>query len=137
MDQMIQVSAGILIRDNKVLLAKRPAGKHLAGYWEFPGGKVEPGESPEESLAREFKEEFGVEVLVNGLFHINIHSYPGKKVRLISFLVMHKRGDFMLHEHEEIAWAELKELLNFPLSPADIPVAEKLVANPGAVIKGT
>ena len=127
---IITVTAGILIKDHKVLIAKRPEGKHLAGFWEFPGGKTEAGESHEESLVREFREEFGVEIAILDSFHENVHAYQDKTVRLISFLVKHIRGDFVPVEHAEIRWVPFSQLTDFQLSPADIPVAEKLAAQP-------
>ncbi len=128
-DQMITVTAGILIRDHKVLIAKRPAGKHLAGYWEFPGGKTEPGETYEESLVREFREEFGMAIHVISPYHENIHGYPSGVVRLIAFLVGQAGGEMKAREHDEVRWVHPRDLLHFQLSPADIPIAEKLASD--------
>ncbi len=127
---MITVTAGILLEKGKVLIAKRPEGKHLAGFWEFPGGKTEPGETYEVSLVREFREEFGVEIAIEAPFHENVHAYPGKTVRLISFLVKHLRGDFVPVEHEEIRWVDVRHLPDYQLSPADIPAAMKIADEP-------
>ncbi|MGH9444005.1 MAG: (deoxy)nucleoside triphosphate pyrophosphohydrolase [Thermoanaerobaculia bacterium] len=80
------VAAGILIRDGRVLLARRPAGSHLAGLWEFPGGKVEPGESPERALVREIREELGLEISRFRPFRFSHHAYPEKTVLLLSYL---------------------------------------------------
>lgn len=124
---MIYVTAGILLSDQKVMIAKRKAGKDLAGYWEFPGGKIEEGEGPEVSLAREFKEEFDVEIEVVRPFYENTHSYPKKTVHIISYLVRHVRGDFVLRDHDEIRWIEVQNLLDYQLAPADIPIAERLM----------
>ncbi|RME93959.1 MAG: (deoxy)nucleoside triphosphate pyrophosphohydrolase [Bacteroidetes bacterium] len=126
---MLHVSAGILIKDDRVFLAQRPEGKQQAGYWEFPGGKIEIEENPETALVREFMEEFGVQIRVLRKFHENVHTYAGKAVKLYSFLVVHQAGTFALREHAALAWVPLSKLLTYRLAPADIPIAEKLVGS--------
>jgi 8-oxo-dGTP diphosphatase len=125
---MIEVTAGLILHEGKVLIARRKAGKHLAGFWEFPGGKIEPGEAPEASLQRELEEELGVRVKVGEAFMVNDHIYPEKTVRLHSFLVHHLSGEFTLHDHSAIEWVKPSELFDFLLAPADVPIAERLVA---------
>ena len=123
---MIEVAAGILLKKEKVLIAKRITGKHLAGYWEFPGGKIENLETPEEALVREFKEEFDVLIKVNSEFHQNIYNYTEKRVHLKSYWIEFIEGDFKLNEHEEIQWVNISDLENFKIAPADLPIVEKL-----------
>lgn len=122
------VAAGILFSGQKVLIAKRKKGKHLAGFWEFPGGKIEPLESPAETLIREFNEEFSVSIRVTNKFHENRHQYSGKSIRLISYMAEHVDGDFKLNDHEAIEWVNISDLEKYTLAPADIPIAEKLIS---------
>ena len=124
---MIQVSAGIIISNKKVLLAKRKEGKSLEGYWEFPGGKVENNESASESLIRELHEEFEIETEIISKFHENIYEYETKTINLQSYLVKYVSGEYKLNDHSEITWTNIEDILNFNLAPADIPVAIKLL----------
>lgn len=127
---MINVTAGILFNnDDKVLIAKRRMGRHLGGYWEFPGGKIEEGEIPEESVIREFSEEFDVRIEVVQLFLENIHSYPEKAVKITSYIVKHICGEFVLRDHDEMQWVSIQDLLTYQLAPADVPIAERLKRN--------
>ena len=124
---MLKVSAAIILKDNLVLLAKRAAHKHMGGFWEFPGGKVEKGETAAESLVRELREELGIETKVISEFHRNIHQYEEKEVLLISFIVEQISGDIKLLDHDEIDWVKKEDLLSYKLAPADIPIVEKLM----------
>ena len=87
MSSTIDVSAGIIVKGNKILAARRKTGLHLAGFWEFPGGKVEPNESAENCLVRELKEEFGIDTIVTNYVGDNYHDYGEKTIHLIAFLV--------------------------------------------------
>lgn len=124
---MIEVTAGILFQGEKVLIARRAAGKHLTGFWEFPGGKIESGETSEASLVREFAEEFNVEIAVEVFFMHTVYAYPEKTVRLHAYRVRHVSGQFHLTDHDALAWVQLSDLLTYPLAPADVPIAEALV----------
>ena len=84
---MIEVVAAVIQRDEKYMIARRGPGKHLAGYWEFPGGKVEHGEAPEESLQREMQEEFSVHAKIGSYLGDNVHDYGSKVVRLMAYKV--------------------------------------------------
>ena len=125
---MIEVVAGILRIENKVLIAKRGNQKDLAGFWEFPGGKIESNESPEEALKREFKEEFDVVLKVKEEFHQNIFEYPSKTIQLKSYFAETSSESFTLKEHEKIEWVTINDLSSYKISPADIPVVKKLQA---------
>ena len=124
---MIEVAAGIIVRDNKVLLAKRKEGKSLAGYWEFPGGKIEINETAEEALIRELSEEFNIKTEILSEFHENTHQYPNNTVNLHSFIVKHIEGEYRLNAHSEIIWIQVENILDYDLAPADIPIAIKLM----------
>lgn len=124
---MIEVTAGIIISDQKVLLAKRKEGKSLAGYWEFPGGKIETNETAQESLIRELNEEFNIKTEILSKFHENIHHYENKTVNLHSYFVKHIEGEYLLNDHSEICWTKIENVLDYNLAPADIPTAIKLM----------
>ena len=100
----VVVTAGVVIRDEHVLVARRKMGSHLEGLWEFPGGKLEPNESPEESLAREFKEELGVEVRVGRILEVVYHRYPEKNVLLLFYACELMNGEPQPLDVEEVAW---------------------------------
>jgi 8-oxo-dGTP diphosphatase len=123
---MIEVTASIISRDNRVLIAQRPANDRLAGKWEFPGGKIEPGETPEECLKREIREEFDVEIEVLEYFGQSIYTYKNGKIKLMAYLCKWISGEFTLKVHSRIRWVGYDELDLFDYAPADIPLAEKL-----------
>src|SRR3954465_443343 len=83
----VLVAAAVVIRENRVLLTQRKAGTHLAGAWEFPGGKVEPGEDPRHALVREMNEELGIDTVVDEVVDVTFHRYSEKAVLLVFFLV--------------------------------------------------
>lgn len=119
---MIKVTAGIIVRDGKFLIARRGQGKHLEGCWEFPGGKVEDGESPEDCLDRELREELSIDVEVLGYITENVHAYPEKTIKLIAYLVKYLGGEFKLTSHDRIQWVNFDEVESYVLAPADIPI---------------
>jgi 8-oxo-dGTP diphosphatase len=105
MSAPVDVAVAVLIRsDGRALLARRPAGKVYAGYWEFPGGKVEPGEPVEDALAREIREELGVAIERAHPWITRVFVYPHATVRLHFHRVVAWRGDPRALEHEAIAW---------------------------------
>jgi 8-oxo-dGTP diphosphatase len=123
---MLSVTAAILIDGDRVLIAQRGKADHLAGKWEFPGGKIEPGESPEDCLIREMKEEFGIDVAVTGFFAKNVYKYETLTVELLAYYVSSSCGKFRLNAHAAMEWAPLNRLDRFDFAPADIPFAQKL-----------
>jgi 8-oxo-dGTP diphosphatase len=122
----VEVTAAILVRGGRVLAALRPEGKHLAGHWELPGGKIEPGESPEECLVREIAEELGIRVRVRTPFVSVTHEYPELHVRLHTFLCDWVCGEIVAHEHPQLRWLAAGELGSVPWAPADLPILEPL-----------
>ena len=108
------------------LVSRRPAGTHLAHAWEFPGGKVEPGEAPPDALRREIAEELGVQVAVGDVFAVGHHVYPEKEVVLLVYEARIEAGVPQCLEVAEIGWLRLDELVELPLPPADRPVVERL-----------
>jgi len=117
----VDVAVGILMRDNgDVLLGQRPAGKPYAGYWEFPGGKVEPGEAIIDALKREFIEELGVEILSAEPWCCVEHVYPHAHVRLYFYISDSWRGEPQSLEGQAFAWQGSVQVE--PLLPATIPL---------------
>ena len=119
--EMKEVTAAIAVRDGRVLVMRRAPGQSSAGGWEFPGGKVEPGESAEDCLARELREELGVTATVGAFFRESRH----EKIDLLSFRVAFS-GDPRLTVHDKLLWADAGELLALDLLPADRPIAQAL-----------
>ncbi len=124
---MKQVTAAIIIKGHEVLIAKRPAGDRLSGKWEFPGGKIEAGESPEECLRRELAEELGIEACVGDFFAESVYHYEHGAIELLAYFVEWISGDICLRAHDEVKWVAMKELGQYDLAPADIPIMEKLL----------
>jgi len=123
---MQQVTAALLTIDGKILIARRQKGDVLEHLWEFPGGKIEPGETPEQCLAREMLEEFGVTVEVGEFFTASIYRYQHIAIELLAYKTMYIAGNFQLFVHAEIAWVRPAELLQYTFSAADIPIAQKI-----------
>ena len=123
---MKEVSAAIIIRDQKVLMARRAAGESLAGFWEFPGGKREADETISDCLIREIREELALNIEVLGEFGVSDYQYPGGEIRLIGLLAEIKNGEISMTVHDAVEWIELRRVLDYKLAPADIPLAEKL-----------
>lgn len=122
---IVMVAAAALVdADNRILIAKRPEGKSLAGLWEFPGGKVEPGETPEAALVRELEEELSIEVCESCLspFTFASHTYENFHLLMPLFLCRKWDGEIVAREHPEIAWVRANRLNHYPMPPADIPM---------------
>jgi len=123
-----EVAVGVLVQhDGRYLLAQRPAGKPYEGYWEFPGGKLEPGETVEAALARELHEELGIDVQASHRWHVLEHDYPHAYVRLYFCKVTAWDGEPHGREGQAFAWQTLPADVS-PLLPATIPVLEWLAA---------
>jgi 8-oxo-dGTP diphosphatase len=120
----LPVVCALIERDGRVLLAQRPADKHLGGKWEFPGGKVEPGESPAAALVREIREELRCDIHVGRALPACVHHYPHLSIELIPFVCALNPGSPapVSHEHTAITWVQPHELLAHELAPADIPI---------------
>lgn len=123
---MKEVTAAIILKDNSVLIAQRAPGDKLAGKWEFPGGKIEPRETPQECLKREIKEELDVDIEVLDFFAESIYTYNSGKIRLMAFWCKWVSGDFTLKVHSNFAWVNHNDLALYDFAPADIPLVEKL-----------
>ncbi|WP_406721480.1 8-oxo-dGTP diphosphatase MutT [Thioclava litoralis] len=127
--KIVLVSAVALIDpDGRVLLAQRPEGKSMAGLWEFPGGKVEAGETPEACLIRELKEELGIDTWASCLAPLTFasHSYDGFHLLMPLFACRRWEGIPAPREGQTLTWARAKELTDYPMPPADIPLIPML-----------
>ena len=120
------VSAGILCQQDRIFCARRGPNRHLAGKWEFPGGKLEPDEPASVSLARELREELNIQAKIGELFAINRHEYETNIVELHAFWVRQFTGQIRLTDHDAMQWLLISELPRFQWAPADIPFIEKL-----------
>lgn len=125
----IHVVAAIIINGRQVLLAKRPDHKHQGGKWEFPGGKVEAHETPEEALSRELREELSIQVHPSTmqLFEVLQHQYPEKQVLLEFWLVNEFEGTAEGAEGQPVQWFDIAELSTLTFPEANQPIVEKLV----------
>ena len=121
---MLVAAAALVDADGRVLICKRPQGKQLAGLWEFPGGKVEPGETPEQALIRELDEELGISVTAACLAPFVFASHAYENVHLLMPLYLCRRWDgfVVLREHEALAWVKPKDMAAYPMPPADGPL---------------
>jgi len=124
------VAAGVLEREGKILAAKRKRGSHLEGYWEFPGGKLEPDESPEECLRRELAEEIGVLVRPREILEVVFHRYPEKSVLLLFYRCDLLEGEPRPIECDEVRWVSLADLPALDWAPADVPFVRRLAKTP-------
>jgi 8-oxo-dGTP diphosphatase len=122
---VVWVSAAVLVDgESRVLIARRPAGKPYADYWEFPGGKIESGETPEGALCRELEEELGIKVYTGCLLPLTFvsHAYAEKHVLLLVYMIRQWEGELQMLEHQALAWVQPQEIKNYNLLPAGLPV---------------
>lgn len=123
----ITVTAAVLEKDGRILIARRKHVDRQAGKWEFPGGKIEKGETAEACLRRELQEELGIDVVVGSFVGRSCHRYPHGEIELLAYRVIHLSGDFQLHDHEEIRWVLPADLASHDFSAADIPIVKLLL----------
>lgn len=123
---ILKVVAALIGADGRFLICRRPLDKALGGYWEFPGGKLEPGETPEQALVRECREELGVDVGVGERVTRVTHQYPDMIVQLDLYEASVAQGTPQMLEHMDMRWATIPEMSSFAFCPADVPILEKL-----------
>lgn len=122
-----QVIAAILEKDGKMLIAKRKKGSTLGGKWEFPGGKLEPGETPQDCLKRELKEEFDIETEIGDFFWSGKFKYNFIPIELLVYKARYISGELKLSEHDDMKWVSRGELNGYDFLDADKPVVRKLL----------
>jgi mutator protein MutT len=126
----VEVSAGLIFRSGKLLITQRHAGAHLGGLWEFPGGKREAGETFEECLVRELREELGIEVEVGELLESLTHAYPEKTVVLKFFRCRWKQNEPRALDCLDLKWVTAGELRDYEFPDADARLLARLQASP-------
>jgi len=128
--RLLLVAACALVdADGRVLIAQRPQGKQLAGLWEFPGGKVEPGETPEECLVRELREEIGIETKIPCLAPLTFASHGYDDFHLLMPLYVCRRfeGIAVPKEGQTLKWVRPRQMRDYPMPPADTPLVSVLI----------
>ena len=123
--RIVLVAACVLLdREGRVLLARRPEGRPLAGLWEFPGGKIEAGEVPEDALVRELREELGIAIAKDDLTPLTFasHAYPDFHLLMPVYLCRRWQGEATAHEGQEILWVKPATLDLYDMPPADAPL---------------
>jgi 8-oxo-dGTP diphosphatase len=120
------VTAGIIRKDGSFLLARRSSGEKLAGFWEFPGGKLENGETPEACLERELKEELGIQTRIGEKCAQNLYEYDHGRFCIVAYFVDWISGDPRPKVHDRLEWVKIDELMGYRLLPADIPIVVSL-----------
>jgi 8-oxo-dGTP diphosphatase len=125
---VLVAAVALLNRDGKVLIARRPPGRPLAGLWEFPGGKVEAGEEPETALIREILEELGIEIARADLVPLTFasHAYPEFHLLMPLYLCKRWQGSIAAQENQELRWVRPDELAHYDMPPADEPLKTSL-----------
>jgi len=124
-----RVTAALLTRNGKVLIALRKAGKHMGRKWEFPGGKIHPGESPEECLRRELAEELDIEVRIGGPVGSARYANGVVDLEILLYRAEYVSGTFTLHDHEALAWVDPAELESYDLADSDRKLARQALAS--------
>jgi 8-oxo-dGTP diphosphatase len=129
MKLLLVVAVALVDVDGRVLIAQRPEGKQLAGLWEFPGGKLEPGERPEDALIRELREELGIEVKAACLAPLTFASHAYSDFHLLMPLFICRRWDGFVQSREgqALKWVKAKALRDYPMPPADAPLIPHLL----------
>lgn len=122
------VACALVDADNRVLIAKRPSGRHMAGLWEFPGGKIEPGERPEDALIRELAEELGIDVTESCLAPLTFasHAYDDFHLLMPLYVCRQWDGEVEAREGQELAWVRSNRLSGYDMPPADEPLKAML-----------
>ncbi|WP_257128671.1 8-oxo-dGTP diphosphatase MutT [Priestia megaterium] len=118
--------AAIIKEKDQILIAQRHSKDPLAGKWEFPGGKLEPGETPEQCLVREIREELRVEVEIGSFYDDNVYGFKDQAIYLLFYWAEITNGEVIPVVHDDAKWITIKELAGFDFAPADIPIVKRL-----------
>lgn len=124
---MKDVTAAVIVKDGKILICQRSLSDKLSGKWEFPGGKIEEGELPEECLIREIKEELDIHIGVGERLGESVYNYSYDSINLIIYLATWKSGDIKLNVHNDYKWVTKDEMEKYDFAEADVPFVKKLV----------
>jgi len=124
--KITRVTAAIMTNDEKIIIAKRKSTGKLPNKWEFPGGKVEINETPEQCLQRELKEEFDIDVSIGEHLGSSIYHYNHISIELMAYRTFWEGGSINLKDHDDVAWVSLEQIGEYDFAPADIPFVNKL-----------
>lgn len=123
------VTAAVIFNNDKLLITQRKRGTNQELKWEFPGGKLEEGESPEECLVREIKEELGIDIEVRDSFDIVYHQYPSITILLLAYKCSFKCGELEAIECNDYRWINIEEIDKYQFAEADIPIVNKIISS--------
>jgi 8-oxo-dGTP diphosphatase len=126
LNDIVRVTAAILVKNGRIIIAQRNSGDPLCGKWELPGGKIEAGETPQACLKRELKEEFQIEVSVGDFLGSNVYHYAHVSIELLVYRTSWETGDIMLQDHADYKWITPETLGQYDFAAADMPFVEKL-----------
>jgi 8-oxo-dGTP diphosphatase len=124
---VIQVIAAVIIKDGQCLITRRAPGQNLAGLWEFPGGKLEPGETAEDCLKRELCEELSIKISVGQFIAESRFGYPSGSIHLLAYQATWESGQLQLSVHDDYAWVASDKLLEYSYPPADEPILQAII----------
>ena len=127
---MKQVAAAIIFNKGKILVTRRAPGEKLAGYWEFPGGKLEGNETPQECIVRELREELGLHAAAGDVIASSVYEYTGGAIELLAVECAVQNYEIGLTVHDAYEYIQPEALLDLRLAPADIDIAKKIVKRP-------
>ena len=127
--KIVEVVAAVIQKDNKIFCAQRNLSKYMGGKWEFPGGKIEVGETREEALVREIKEELDSDIVVDKYLMTVEHDYPTFHITMHAYLCRLVKGVLTLKEHDDSVWLNKEELLSLDWAAADKPIVENIINN--------
>jgi len=127
--KIIKVAAGVIMNNNRVLITRRAPKENFAGEWEFPGGKIEDNETPQECLVRELKEELNIGVSIDRFCTEVTHDYSNISINLVAYYCTIIEGEIQVSVHDKYKWVQINDLLKYNLLPADILIAKKVISD--------
>ncbi|MBC2745006.1 MAG: (deoxy)nucleoside triphosphate pyrophosphohydrolase [Desulfosarcina sp.] len=133
MTPIVKVTAAIIVSEGKILITQRHRTDRLAGLWEFPGGKVEAGETPEQCLKRELWEELEIDVVIGIPLGSSIYHYDHVSIELMAYRAFWNGSPFRMISHQACRWVTPDQLADFPFTPADLPFVQRLVSGEIAI----